>query len=265
MLTKIKKLDVNAGAIIELVQDEKGVTRILKTCDVYEVKIETAFIKLLKEHGIPCVEVFQNGNLQDNQLLLEYVEGSPTLGKQEVPELFRKWGAVTRKMHDTTSQKAMKLLETGQMEEINWADFLKGRYMNADTKGLDQERVQKIVKALDKLFATEISEFSLIHGDLHSNNVFVRDGEILLFDKGHYVFYGDKYYDLAIFMINFGFDEADKEIRDAFIEGYGYNFIEQEKERVELNTLLRAFERHGNRFEPQTGEIIEKLSEKYFR
>ena len=270
MLKKIKKLEVDASATIEIVKNEQGHELVLKTSDPYEVNVERKFIEILKEHNIPHLELYEDETLLPNQLLLEYVEDSPTIGKDELPKWFIKWGEIIRKIHDVKSPEAIKVLEDNSVQSVSWNNFIKERYQTAVSKHvevglLDTGTMEKIGKLVERLQSTEISTYSLIHGDLHSNNAMIRNEEVILFDKGSSILYGDMLYDLAVPIINFSFtnEEKDKENIEAFMQGYGESFLETNIERLDYYVLLRAFERHGNKFEPQTGDIMFRLLSKY--
>lgn len=270
MLKKIKKLDVDAEALIEIVENENGQRLVLKTATPYEVVIEKKFTEIINKYNIPSLLFYNEEELLPNQLLLEYVDGSPTLGKSETTEWFIKWGQIVRCIHNVHSNESIKILENGSLLSIDWREFLKERYLQATEKNnknnfLEKKLVEKIGIALERLINMNTNSYSLIHGDLHSNNAIIKEDKVILFDKGSFILYGDPFYDLAIFMINFGFstEKEDIALTAAFIDGYGKDFINANKERIDLNTLLRAFERHGNKFEPQTGSIILSLLNKY--
>lgn len=270
MLTKIKTLDVNSSATIEVVEKDGAQTLILKTCEPYDVVVEHAFIETLRQNNLPHLEYFVDTDLQSEQLLLEYVEGSPTLATSKTPEMFEKWGKLTRRIHDVHSDKAMRICEDSSLKVVAWHDYIQETYKTGVTRNdssgaFGSDTIEKIGRLVERLITLEVAPYSLIHGDLHSSNVLIRDGSLVIFDKGEPMLYGDPMYDLAIFMINFGFsdDNSDHQLMNAFIKGYEEDFVKTRMELLELNTLLRAFKRHGNKFEPQTGMIISKLLAKY--
>lgn len=256
MLKKIKKLDVEAESIVEIVQNSEGRELILKTTkDSFSVLIEKKFIEILTEYNLPHLCFFEDESLFTNQLLLEYIQDSPTLAKKETLFWIEKWGSLINKVHAVQSEEAKKMFENGELQALVWKDFLIERYDIAVKKHkisgiFDEEVLENMRSVLEKLCSFDVFKYSLIHSDLHTNNAMIRNDEVVIFDKGNAIFFGDPAYDLAIFFISFGFSdlEDDEEKVEAFKRGYDQSYFEVYKEKIELYTLFRAFERSGNRF-----------------
>ncbi len=270
MLKKIKKLDVEATALIEIVENEQKQQFILKTMsNTHDVLMEKRFIEILTENNLSHLNVYENESLKRNQLLLEYIKDSPTLGKNETLLWIEKWARLIKKIHNIRSRKSKKILTTGKFENILWKDFLKDRYRialkrNKEKELFDEKIFEKMHLVLEKICGFKLQNPRLIHGDLHTNNALLRDNEIVIFDKGQEVFFGEPAYDLAIVLISFGFSDVkdDQEKVKAFIKGYGKKYFISNTQKIELYTLFRAFERAGNKFEPQAKNIVCKLLKK---
>src|SRR3989339_1355054 len=111
----IKELPGSYGSKVELVEiDDKQY--VLKTWTVEESENEKLFLKTLKENGLPFLEVINNSELNPNQILLEYVEGSPKLLKGT--ENFIKFGQIIRRIHDISYNDSFKINKHGEREVV---------------------------------------------------------------------------------------------------------------------------------------------------
>ena len=262
----VKTLAGARSSKVELVEiDQKQY--VLKTAEIDEIKNEKEFYRLLSEHAIPTLHIYEAEDVKENQLLLEYVEGSPTLGRHMTYELVEAWGGVVRQMHDITYTSAANM-STLNVEEMNWQEFLEDILKKSEKKtSLPQHLVQNIKQKLLSLFTMKPTSYALLHADLHTNNVLIRGNELCLFDKGSDVFYGDPLYDLAIIGIEFPHETfitvddpehfKDREYLDRFIAGYGRDFTKDPA--FELYVLLRAFERFPNPFEKYLKETMQGI------
>lgn len=264
MLKKIKKLDVDADAVIELVEDAFGRQLILKTCESETVILEKHFVDELRKHGLPHLEVYSDDSLTSDQILLEYVPESRTLTITPELPLFVKWGSLVRQMHTIHAPRPILILEDGASQEMSWRAFLsqkfdKHRLRHLEKGTLGESDIKKVEAVVHKLAHIERTEFSLLHGDLHRNNVLIRDSELVLFDKGHRMLYGDPHYDLATVVAKFQ-NSAYHEFIESFLKGYGEDVFMTRPEEIKMNIILRCFERHPNRHgKAYTGDVLRSL------
>lgn len=267
-IKKLKRLDVEADATIELVE-LNGQQLILKTGDKEEIALDRKFIQVLSKHHAPHLYLVEDARLLPNQLLMEYVPNSPTLDKYSDVEWHRKWGETTRKMHQIISQKCIKIMPDGEEVEIGWESFIRTHISqhagkHREGKILPEHIIQKVLTLVGSWFSqTYNTEFSLIHGDIHQGNAMIHGDDVVLFDKGSYILYGNRFYDLATVTIDYLGGYYKPEQFHAFTQGYGENFLEKYKKEVELWATLRCFERYPNRFESHSGNVLDTLLAKY--
>src|SRR3989339_1580236 len=116
----IKELPGSYGSKVELVEiDDKQY--VLKTWKAEESENEKLFLKTLEENDLPSLEVIDNSELKPNQILLEYIDGSPKLLKRI--ENFIKFGQIIRRMHNIKYNDSFKINEHGEREVVEWGDF----------------------------------------------------------------------------------------------------------------------------------------------
>lgn len=262
----IKQLEGAYLSKVELVEIE-GKNFVLKTAEKEDIDNEKNFFSLLAMHHFPTLQVLESPDLLPNQILLEYVPGSPTLGKNLSPESCREWGILMKNIHSIQSSKPA-IFKNGLVEYIQWEDFIistleKGRQrVKEKNSDLSPQTVESICAIIQKFLPSSITSYSLLHGDPHSSNIFVRNGKLIIFDKDPQVLYGDPFFDLAVIAIEFP-HEKEKVFLDAFMEGYGKDFFEERREALDASILLRAFTRYPNPFELYLKETIESLLKKY--
>ena len=264
----VRKLDVEADSTIEVVE-VVGMELILKTCDVQDVAMETRFVELLAKHGIPHLELFQDTDLKPNQLLMEYAPGSLTVGLHPTSEWYKKWGRVTRLMHNVSSSRGVEILPDGSEKDVTWHEYIErclrecgDRHLKRVTLSAELvEKTSSIIRGW--LYLHHDVDYRLIHGDLHANSAMIRGNEVVLFDKGSTMLYGNRFYDLAVAVLDrYGGDDPDN-LTNAFVEGYGASDINANLVELEHWLLMRCFERHPNRFEPHIEEVLNSLVSKY--
>jgi Ser/Thr protein kinase RdoA (MazF antagonist) len=240
---------------------------LIKTATEEEVQNEKFFMQTLKEHGLPFLEIQDNDLLASNQVLVEYLEDSPTLDDQLTAEAFRWWGEMVRRMHAIKFDVVFSIDGSGEKRRTEWKFYLEHRFAEAQKKTpFTPSEVQAIEKRIRPLFFIEPESPCLLHGDLHTNNVIRKDEHLVLFDKSPWIVSGDPAYDLAIVLLNFpagtyvktdDIEYAnDRALLTAFFEGYGPEFT---KEMTDSYVLFRAFERYPNHHEPFLHEIIANI------
>ncbi len=215
---------------------------------------ELNFHRTMKAHGLPAM----NAVIDGDELVLDFIPNAQTLGDCETPENFEKFGQAVRAMHKISFSAPSYFSEDGARADIRWNEFIEktiefGWQRQRDRSGFLEAESTRIVNAIKSHAFVEPKVVSLLHGDLHPNNVLFADNQTILFDTADWIASGDKLYDLALIAL-----DASNENLQAFMKGYGEDFT---KNIDELNVyiLLRALERHPNKFETKIPQIVEKL------
>jgi thiamine kinase-like enzyme len=268
----IRELPGSYGSKVELVEID-GKQYVLKTWKVEESENEKLFLKTLEENNLPFLGVINNSELKSNQILLEYIEGSPKLPKGI--ENFIKFGEIIRKMHDIKYNDSFIINEHGEKEVIEWSDFLK----NALKRGLKKQRDEKTDLSEELLIAIESfvnnhlpikkSEFSLLHADLHLGNLLIKNGGLVVYDKNPEIFSGDAIYDFATLLTHYPNGTYiqtdnpnnlhDKEVMDTLIKGYGFDFLKDDRENFDIYFIIKALLRYPSPWEIYSKEAIENI------
>ena len=135
--------------------------------------------------------------------------------------------------------------------------------------GFSQDVVSEMKEIVSARAVGYSGEPSLIHGDLHANNVLIKGVDLYVFDNADQIMAGDPMYDLSILAITLpgalygvGDDvDRDKPLMAAFIEGYGSDFT-QDKDLLDAYVLLRCLERWPNPFEQEIPQIADGILKK---
>ena len=108
-MIKILKQLHNGESKIELVQlgQEK---LILRTAKLEDVCNEKMFIEELQKNNIKTLKYFERDFLKEDQLLIEYINGSPLIEDSLTSENIYKWGVLCKKIHQIKYDKIFKLL-----------------------------------------------------------------------------------------------------------------------------------------------------------
>ncbi len=268
----VKNLNGRSSTVDLIETDNKFY--ILKTAETEDIWNEKDFLKTLKDNKMPSLQVYENPQLKENQLLLEYIPESKGI-EWSNPADVEKWGTTVRKMHSITFDKPFKINGENQKEVLEWNLHLKKVLDGAINdqleveNGLDNILLEKIRDYVYKRLDFRLSNVTLIHGDLHDGNTLIKDGEVVLYDKSSELFAGDPLYDLTIIMTHFpngtyvnsdnGKDSKDVELLEAFMKGYGEDFVRTQKERLDLYLVIRALDRYPNPFESFNKQIIENI------
>ena len=265
------------NASVSLVQAE-GRCWILKRHRPRDVAAERLFHQTLRSNGLPALLVGECDGLGPDELLLEYVDGSPTLGRalgatasspSRQADLCRRWGSAMAALHRVRFRDLVILDAAGRPQVSSWRDFLaqliartieRQRRLATD---LPADLLHRAERHLDQLSLFAPSGFVLTHGDLHANNALLRGDEIVLFDKPADVWSAPAMFDLCL-MRSEAFPgarygaarEGDHERLAAFMDGYG-DLPGDEADWVEHFVLLRSLRRYPNPFVPEMRSIIE--------
>lgn len=274
----IKKL---AGHSSEVALVEKdGQQYVFKTAKLEDIFSERQFFVELHKHGIPSLEVFEDESLESNQILLEYVRQVFPFEELCSIQNCRKWGEVVKKMHNIHYPNSFRIGLDGERINLDWGEFMKsqidfGLQLHKERQfDISDKRLTQIQEFLDPLISLQPKTYSLIHGDMHAGNFLIRNGEVILFDKSEEIFSGDLLLDLAVTMLEFPngtyatIDDPeytlDRDRLNTFVEGYGRNFLESNRELLDRYVLLRAWQRFQSKFNPYNKLVVEGILVKYF-
>jgi hypothetical protein len=177
---------------------------VLKRHRSREVGAERLFQQTLRDHGLPALQVPACEGLGPDEIVLEYVEGSPTVVTAPTLDNCRRWGAAIRAMHDIRFASQMGLDDAARPQATTWTDFVaaltaktiaRQRRLATD---LPEELLVEAEKRLEALQGFTPSRFVLTHGDLHGNNALVTADGIVLFDKPANVWSAPAIFDVCI-------------------------------------------------------------------
>ena len=277
-MKKIKDLPGSVSKV-ELVEID-GHKYVLRTAHEAEIINEREFQKVLHENQLPSLKIFDYTEVKNNQLLLEYINDSPTLEKyiacqldpQIENSILVQWGKELARIHAIIYDDIFSLDENGK-QMYQWQDVIdheieygQSRQKNREG-GAEKVLVERVIQNILKLKEYQPNNFSLIHCDPHENNVLLRDDELVFFDKGSEFFSGDPLFDTAVIAMSFiggvkGLEdfgsECDKKNLEAFIEGYGNDFRKHPFFTEFL--LMRCLTRHPNPFTPYLGKVMSRLT-----
>jgi len=241
---------------------------ILKSVDAQERKNELAFHTLLHELGMPRMNVVEEGE----DLVIDFITDAETIGDEETPERYEQFGSALRVLHSREYPHAFVIEADGTQRELDWNTFLKqqvqyGVGRQKEKEGLDDDVMNHVIAALSVNVTPE--KFVPVHGDLHVNNILLKDEDLFLFDKVDHVFSGDPLYDMALFGITlpgiFGVGseiERDENLLKALVAGYGSDFM-SDRPTFDRYVLLRAIERCPNPFEEEIPELVQVILKRY--
>lgn len=266
----LRQLAGSSSSKVELVL-RGGKEWILKTAEPEEILAERRFQKLLTDAGLAHLETSGLG-LASNQLFIEYVPNSPTLSNSHDTDMIEKWGQLVSAMHAIHRSAAMTIEEDGQLQPIKWSEFIRSeidraaeRQNNRNT-GLEEKELSVFLAAVNPLAEVVPPSFSLLHADLHSNNVLIRKNEPVLFDNGSGIMFGDPLYDLATVVLNYSNEliitgaPTTSASLSAFVAGYGRNFLkDQELMTVMQYAILRGVIQYPNPFLPHLKVALQKI------
>lgn len=257
--------------IVELVLID-GQEYVRKTSTESIVRGEKYFIDRLLEHKVPSIHYIDHERLGKNQILLEYLEGSPTINKVMSLEYAKKWGILMKKVHRITADAILAHNRTdGNMLHMGWYDFLSSYIENAKNiqtqsgENYINKNMGKVLEVIQQLYSYIPSRFSLVHGDLHSENVYVRGNEILLLDNDVDYLYAPPLFDLAVILMEvfpggtiIPLDEKHKDepmYLNAFFDGYGH-LTDYDQDFIYEFILLRSLIRYPNPYFNRMQQVV---------
>jgi Ser/Thr protein kinase RdoA (MazF antagonist) len=243
-----------------------------KTHRLRNIAGEVLFQQGLRAHGLPCLAIEHHPDIRADQVLLEYVPGSPTIGGSPTPDVCARWGAAVGAVHSIQAARFETVDESGRLVEGDWAEFVKASIRRAldgqrhRESDLPTQILDRAEDRLNSLLSFCPRSFVLTHGDLHVNNALLRGDDVVLFDKASEVWVAPAVFDLCLIFseafpgARFGAArDGDPERLNAFLAGYGPLPPDQEK-WIDHFVLLRALRRYPNPFVPELRAIIERVS-----
>jgi Ser/Thr protein kinase RdoA (MazF antagonist) len=257
------------GAAVEVVEvvDRRFV---LKRCSsAGRAGGERRFQQTLAGAGLPSLSLFDHPALQPHELLLEFVEGSLTIGGSQSPERFARWGAAIAGMHAIRFDEPAQVDEAGEVVRTSWpglvdrliATGLAAQRIRAG--GLHEALLAEAEIRLNALRDFAPKRFVLTHGDLHANNALLRGEEVVLFDKASRVWSWPAVFDIALIYsegfpgARYGAARSDDDARlAAFSTAYG-DLPDDEAPWLDHFALAHSLMRYPSPFVPELRQIIE--------
>lgn len=270
-IRKIRALAGGAGeATVDLVEID-GVQYVLKRQTKHHAALERLFQQTLADAGLPSLRIVDHPSLRPDQILLEYVEGSTTVGGSPSAEVCEHWGVAVARLHAIRSDGFMALDAGARPTLADWPDFLR----RTARSGLEAQRLHlggmpamlldRIARKLDALTNFRPKVFAVSHGDLHVNNALCRADQIVLFDKAASLWSAPPVFDVALIYAE-AFPGSryvagparagDDERLAAFMAGYGALPAEQEA-WIDHFVLLHALNRYPSPFVPDLRSVVE--------
>lgn len=273
MRTLSKLSGGSVGNKVQLVE-LNGIKYVKKTSTLEAIYAEKYFIDVLRKKLIPTVRYKEEFSLEPNQILLEYLEGSPTINKSLTLDNVKKWGEYVQKIHSINNEKIIKIHEQNNTITLDWKNFLDlyisdgAEYQSMFANNLLKSHIDEVMHRLQRLYNYSPSKYSLIHGDLHSENVYVLNNQIYLLDKEPPYLYLPPLFDLAIIYLEVfpagSIINIDQEHKDepnylkAFFNGYG-ELSRYDKSFLNEFLLLRCLCRYPNPYFRRMRKVVEAI------
>jgi aminoglycoside phosphotransferase (APT) family kinase protein len=262
----------NENAVVELVEID-GQPFVLKRAPPARVAGERLFQRRMAEVGLPALATPDHPSLAPDELLLEFVEGSPTIGGSPTPELVARWGAAVAGLHGIEIA-GFQRFETDAPVTANWLEFVDWLIERALSMPRDAERtlprslLDEAESRLAALRDFHPTRHVLLHGDLHANNALLRGDETVLFDRASSIWSGPAVFDLALVVsegfpgARYGVDRPGDDARlAAFMAAYG-ELPADEAPFLDHFALAHALVRYPTPFVPELRQIIEAAVER---
>jgi hypothetical protein len=262
----IRKIPGAKNAEVKVVKIDEQLW-VHKKQNVVSAQNEKAFYKELEKNNLPFLEILDHPALQEDEILIEYIENSPTLS--ETSDDYESWGHTLRKLHNITFSKAT-LLRDNQFINLDINSYYltelnRAKELIINCKYHTKDEANLIISYLKNNLLKLPLSFCLVHGDMHSANVLKREREIILFDKSSSQWSFTPLIDLAIvmldipngFLVNTNLPDYrnDAELRKAFLKGYGSVNLNE----VKLFSQFQAASRINNSNEPLNIEIVKSI------
>lgn len=268
-LEPVRPLAGGGGAASVTLVRAEGRDWVLKKHRARDIGAERLFNTTLHTHGLPALAVADCEGLGPDEIVLEFVEGSPTVGGAFDLALCRRWGAAIRALHGIQFDDLLTLDDDARPQPSTWRDFAasltertiaRQRRLQTDLPG---SLLDLAARRLEPLLGFSPTRFVLTHGDLHANNALVRNDAIVLFDKPADIWSAPVMFDLCLILseafpgAHYGANRpGDAERLAAFLDGYG-PLGADETPWLDHFVLLRSLRRYPNPFVPEMRAIIE--------
>lgn len=193
--------------------------------------------------------------------VVSWVEGRP-IGEGGVPldmpvteqvALYHKLGRELARLHNITDTLTLPKGFTRHRWDLDgllgerpfWGRFWESPELSEDERHLIN-RARAVAHDRAQAYQENGADFGLIHADALRENVFIKDGELMLIDFDDAGF-GFRLYELAVMMTQNEDEPAANQIRDAAIAGYRElrDFSAEAEELLPMFIMLRRFASMG--------------------
>jgi Ser/Thr protein kinase RdoA (MazF antagonist) len=240
---------------------------VMKTHRLRNIAAERMFHAALAARGLPHLAITDHPDLASNQILLEYIEGSPTIGRAMSLDAFARMGAAVRGLHAQRADACTQLDARGGEIPASWPDVLQDAIDQALDAGaqsdLPEAMLSRIAERLETLTSFTPHAFVLTHGDLHLNNALLRGDDVVLFDKAAGIWSAPPAFDLCLIFseafpgARYGVARAgDEERLRTFFAGYSA-MDDADEHWIDHFVLLRSLRRYPSPFVPELRDVIE--------
>lgn len=231
---------------------------IYKRSDISWINAEKYLQNLQKNNNLPFLVLYDEKDIEENELLIEYISWSKTLAGSDNLFLYEQFWFQLSKIHNISFDRYY-WMNNWSKYSLSHKDFILGKIQEWSERvvrkksDLDENKIQNIIEIVKRLINYNPSNISYVHGDLHSNNVLIRDHELIFFDPWWDMISWDPYRDIALVYIEY-YEKADSKKLYAIKSGYNKDL---NNEILDYYILLRAFNRYPNPFETNLLQIIE--------
>lgn len=193
-VTKAKKLGDFENYVYEVHRDSQPyILRLTHSShrSKDEVEAELNWINYLHENGITVSLVHHSsqGNIveeiqvKDSSFyvcLFDKAPGESIKVNNDLfgPELYKRWGQITGKMHRVSKNYEAKAVKRARWDEDDLLQF--ESYLSPEDQTIVTEANQLVSQI--KSFPEDNEVFGLIHSDIHPGNFFYHEGDLYIFD-----------------------------------------------------------------------------------
>ena len=244
-----------------------------KTDTVQAIVGEKAFQETLKKLGLPHITIYESGETQPNQMIMEFID-APRLSRPNMSaENFAKLGNSIKPMRTSKSRSVVTVDENGALQNVLWSDFIDDISKTAYSSPLvlqNDELRRAVDRAIHVINKNKPEEMVLTHGDAHMANVFITAEGAILFDNYWKHIYAPPEYELTIFVAelfsSYRYGEQvrqgkkDAEFLEALLASADIDLADYPA--LDAYCLVRSLHRYPNGFVGHQDRIIEILAER---